>query len=119
MGFAAQRDVFCGRKIGNDIEFLENNTDSHAPGSLRIKVFYLLTVYKNRSFIRFFGAGQYLHQCRFAGAVFSNNSMNLSFPDLQADRIKRLNPGKAFGEIIYFQNRIFLHAKPIINPIIA
>lgn len=101
--------------MGNEIEFLENNPDSHAPGSLRIKIFYLPVVYKNRSFIRFFGAGQYLHQGRFAGAVFSDNSVHLSFPNLQADRIKRLNPGKAFGEVVYFQNRIFLHAKAIIK----
>jgi hypothetical protein len=54
-----------------------------------------LAVDFNHSRVRLFSARQNLHQRRFACAIFTNESVNFSFGDVETDVLQGFDPGVA------------------------
>ena len=62
-----------------------------------------LALEPNLSAIRLIGTREDFHQCRLAGAVFSDKAVDFAAPHLEADTLQRLHAGKRLLDFFHLQ----------------
>src|SRR5439155_6436071 len=53
--------------------------------------------------------GQDAHQCRLAGAVFTDDAVHTALADGEADIVQRIDTGKALMDAAHFENCVLHH----------
>ncbi len=69
---------------------------------------YFSAIDANNAFILLIGSGQNLDQRGFAGAVFSNETMNLAFLNNNVHIVERLHSGECLSDAAHFKNHIIV-----------
>ena len=77
--FLAHPDIVCGGKNIHQLEMLMHHSNAKTLGILGRIDAHFFPIYQNRTAVRLVDAGKHIHQGGFAGAVFSQQSQNLTF----------------------------------------
>jgi hypothetical protein len=99
-----KENVFCDRKVRGERELLINNRDPTRLGFRRVTKVNGLIPPLDLAGIRLMHAGNDLHECAFAGAVFPQDCMNTASFDVEANIPKSLNSREMLGNPVQFEN---------------
>lgn len=92
----------------DDIQLLVYAGDASFPGLNRVLENDLLAVNEDVSLLRSMDTGQYLDQSGFAGAVFSDQTVDLTGPDANGHIFQCDDTRKKLGNIPQFDD-VFAH----------
>ncbi|VXC58266.1 hypothetical protein HALO98_70574 [Vreelandella titanicae] len=92
--FAPKEDIIHGVQIGDQAEFLEDDTDARVEGVLVAMEIAYLAIDVDLTFILSVDAAENFHQSRLAGPVFAKQSMHLASMDIERYIREGPHPGK-------------------------
>ncbi len=113
-GFHPQHDVLQHREIMHQLEMLVHHADAQGVGVVGVAHLHGLAVLADLSPVGLVQAKQDAHQRGLAGAVFAQQGVNLSPPQLQRDVIIGADAGKILGDVEHFDD-IVLHRSPFVR----
>ena len=86
--FMAEHHVFDGVQLTGLVQLLIDDGDTLVDRVLRVQRHKVLAEHFDRSLIRFINAGKNFHQRRFAGAVFTDQGVDLALANFKVDLIE-------------------------------
>ena len=95
----AQKDVFSNGELLDHAQFLVDHPDAGRDRIAGGMEAYLLPIQAHRALILRMYAGDDLHQCALARAVFANQAVNLSGTERKIDPIQCDGASKLLGDI--------------------
>jgi hypothetical protein len=105
-GLAAEIDVLRHRQVRRQAQLLVDHGDAELLGGQRPGDRDVLAVEADGApGIGLVGAGQHLHQGRFAGAVLAHQGMDLARIDGQVHPGQRPHPREGLGDAVHLQDR--------------
>ena len=113
LGVDAERDVFEHGQRLEQREMLEHHADAEFSRRARVGDFNRLAVPKHLARIGGKYAVDHLDQCRFSGAVFSEQRVNLTRFDRHLNVVVGQNAGESFGHANHLQARRFPCARSV------
>ena len=102
-GLPAQKQVFCNRKIGQEIDLLIDGGDTELHRLLGIARHDFHAIKHHRSGVALDNPGDCLDQRRLAGAVLTQQSVNLAGMQRQIHAIKNTLSQEALGQACDFE----------------
>ena len=103
---APEQHVLGDRQVGRERKLLIDDRDAVLPGRERTGDGDGLPVDQDLAArIRLVGAGQDLHQRRFAGAVLAHERMDFAGMDLERDVRERPHAGERLGDVAHLEDR--------------
>ncbi len=98
--FAVGEDIGRNGQVGEEVQLLKDDADALLPGLSWIANDHRLSTQHKRPAVRLIDAGQHLHDGRLAGAVLSNDSMNLGRSDTERHVVNGGDAAETLGHMV-------------------
>src|SRR5258706_7994250 len=100
-----EKDVFADAQLWNEHEFLMNDVDAEIVRLVRGFDLDWLALPEDLPPVCFIQPGDDLHERGLSGAVFADQSMNLSGPNVEGDVIKHDNTTKRLRYVLHAEEQ--------------
>src|ERR1700722_8341448 len=107
MRLVAEKDILGYAHVRDQIELLVDDADTESETDTRIERTEAATFDIDRSSVRSLGPAEDPHQRRFAGAVFTNQAMDLTAADREINTLQGVDARIGFLDALKIRERRF------------
>ena len=107
LAFETQNDIFRSGKQIDQLEVLMDHTDTQVKGILGGGDGNRLVMDVDLSLVGEVDAGEHIHQCRLAAAVFAQQRQDLTLAQLHVDATVGHNRTKTLGDVLHFNGVLY------------